>query len=101
MTEERSLNSGEAIIQLDTLLKFYEGSDIKVNRETLDDVIKLLTKLSNFEVNEGDGWTENVEYLLKNCPYTIRVREGGGPEDLLSSLVVTFQHMQHLLQQGK
>jgi hypothetical protein len=42
----------------------------------------------------NDGWIENAKYLLDHCRHTIRVREGGGPEDLLSSLVVTFQKMQ-------
>jgi hypothetical protein len=42
----------------------------------------------------GDGWSDNARYLLDQCPHTIRVREGNGPEDLLSSLVLTFQKMQ-------
>lgn len=42
-------------------------------------------------------WVENVEYLLKQCPYTIRVREGGGPESLLDSLIVTFMLMESRL----
>lgn len=48
----------------------------------------------------GDGWEANARYLLENCPYSIRVREGGGPENLLSSLVVTFQGMQHKLKES-
>lgn len=42
-------------------------------------------------------WVENVEYLLKQCPHTIRVREGGGPESLLDSLIVTFMLMESRL----
>jgi len=47
------------------------------------------------ELSGTDGWIANAEYLLNNCPYTIRMREGGGPENVLSSLVVTFLGMQH------
>lgn len=46
----------------------------------------------------GDGWIENAAYLLTNCPHTVRMREGGGAEDLLSSLVATFKKMEHMLQ---
>ncbi len=57
--------------------------------------------LTDGEHPAGDGWVENAEYLLKHCPFTIRVREGGGPENLLSSLVVTFQGMQRRLEKSK
>lgn len=43
-------------------------------------------------------WVENAEYLLNCCPHTIRVREGGGPEDLLSSLICTFMSMERKLE---
>lgn len=49
----------------------------------------------------GDGWEDNARYLLEHCPFAIRVREGGGPEDLLSSLVVTFQGMQHQIERTR
>jgi hypothetical protein len=45
----------------------------------------------------GDGWEDNAIYLLDRCPHAVRVREGGGPENLLSSLCVTFQKMQGML----
>lgn len=45
----------------------------------------------------GDSWEDNAKYLLDRCPFTIRVREGNGPENLLSSLVVTFQGMERRL----
>lgn len=38
---------------------------------------------------------EGIEAALKACPYAIRVREGGGPENLAASLAVTFSKMQH------
>lgn len=41
-------------------------------------------------------WRENVEYMLndpKFAPYVVRVCEGGGEEDLIMSLVVTFNKM--------
>lgn len=44
-------------------------------------------------------WVENVEYLLKNCPYTVHMHEGGGPENLVLSLIVTFTKMQHRLKE--
>ena len=47
---------------------------------------------------DADGWEENVGYLLGRCKHTIRVREGGGPESLLDSLVVTFIGMEQKLQ---
>ena len=46
-----------------------------------------------------NGWEANVKHLLDNCPHTVRVREGGGPESLVESLVVTFMKMQNMLRQ--
>jgi hypothetical protein len=43
---------------------------------------------------ELDDYEANARYLLDRCPHTIRVREGGGPEDLMQSLVVTFRAME-------
>lgn len=50
-------------------------------------------------LNGPDGWVANATYLLEKCPYTIRVREGGGPEDLIASLVVTFKNMEYKLKE--
>jgi hypothetical protein len=47
---------------------------------------------------EGGTWEENVYFLLSQCPYAVRSREGGGSEDLLSSLCITFTGMQMRLQ---
>ncbi len=44
-----------------------------------------------------EAWTENVGFLLNACPHTIRSREGGGAENLIQSLVLTFNAMQHRL----
>jgi len=45
--------------------------------------------------HEGpDSWGANAKHLLARCPYTVRQRPGGGPEDIKSSLVVTFMGMQ-------
>lgn len=41
-------------------------------------------------VDEADGWEANVRYLLDSYPGSIRVRPGGGSEDLIGSLAVTF-----------
>lgn len=46
---------------------------------------------------DTDGWEANAVYLLDRCPFTVRRRPGGGPEDLLASLVVTFMGMQRRL----
>lgn len=43
---------------------------------------------------DADSWEANAEYLLARCPHTVRQRPGGGPEDIKSSLVVTFMGMQ-------
>lgn len=48
--------------------------------------------------NHQDGWEENARYLLDRCPYAVRVHEGGGPEDLLSSFIITFMGMERRLQ---
>lgn len=51
------------------------------------------------EPKDGPGtWEENASYLLDRCPYTVRQREGGGPECLISTLIVTFTGMQMRLQ---
>jgi hypothetical protein len=50
---------------------------------------------------KGDSWEDNAKYLLDRCPHTIRVREGNGPEDLLSSLIVTFMMMERMLEKSK
>jgi hypothetical protein len=44
---------------------------------------------------------ENIEYLLARCPYTIRVREGGGPESVIDSLIATFMKMEIMLKEKK
>lgn len=46
------------------------------------------------ETLAGGTWEENVEYLLSRCPYTVRVREGGGPENMIDSLICTFMKME-------
>lgn len=51
--------------------------------------------------SETASWRENVEYLLKRCPHTIRVCEGGGPESLLDSLIVTFMKMEMIIEGKK
>jgi hypothetical protein len=39
-------------------------------------------------------WRENIEVMLKNSRHTIRVKEGGGPESLLDSLILTFMRLE-------
>lgn len=53
------------------------------------------------EESESAQWIENVEYLLKRCPHTIRSREGGGPENLLHSLIITFMGMEIKLEEAR
>lgn len=52
------------------------------------------------EQDEVKGGTleENVRFLLDRCPYTVRQRPGGGVEDLVGTLVVTFLGMQKRLE---
>jgi hypothetical protein len=42
------------------------------------------------QLNEADAWRENVELLLAGDPDVIRCHEGGGPEDMIMSLVLTM-----------
>lgn len=58
--------------------------------------IERLEKTLDYET-ASKVWRENVELMLKNCPYTVRVREGGGPESILDSLIVTFSRMEQML----
>lgn len=46
----------------------------------------------------GETMEDNVRILLDRCPYTVRSREGGGPEDLIGSLCITFIGMQSRLE---
>jgi hypothetical protein len=46
---------------------------------------------------DDNGWEANARCLLDRSPHAIRVCEGGGPEDLLKSLVVTFMAMEQKL----
>lgn len=59
--------------------------------------IEKLEKAGDFE-GAAKVWRENIDYMLRRCPYTVRVREGGGPESLLDSLLVTFMKMQKELE---
>lgn len=62
-----------------------------------------MTKLSAYSednvavaLDELRLWRENVEYMLndpKFAPYVVRVCEGGGEEDLIMSLVVSWNKM--------
>lgn len=49
------------------------------------------------QADEIGTWQKNVEFLLAKCPHTIRGHEGGGSENLIVSLVLTFGKMQHML----
>lgn len=59
---------------------------------TKADVILALTPDAT-QTREAEEWRENVEELLSNYDRTIRARPGGGPEDLILSLVLTFNRM--------
>ena len=46
--------------------------------------------------NELHQWRDNVQCLLddpKFAGYVVRIHEGGGPEDLIMSLVVSWNKM--------
>lgn len=54
--------------------------------EACADVADLLAVI----VAERDAWVQNAEFLLSNGdPDVIRCREGGGPENVLQSLILT------------
>jgi predicted DNA-binding transcriptional regulator YafY len=42
-------------------------------------------------------WVAEAEYFLDHNPYTIRMCEGGGPEDLHGSMAATITKMEGLL----
>jgi len=45
-------------------------------------------------------WRENVEYMLEHqFPNPVRVREGGGHEDLIMSLVVSVEKLKNVRNQ--
>jgi hypothetical protein len=62
---------------------------MKDAREWLESAARRL-----LERPEGGTLEENVRALLDGCPYTVRSREGGGPESLAASLAITFLGMQ-------
>jgi hypothetical protein len=66
-----------------------------------NEIERLRNKLPADETPAGgpDSWEANAKYLLDRCPHTIRVREGGGPENLMHSFVHTFTAMERKLEQ--
>lgn len=80
-----SENSGEEM----TLMSSAKLGDLIAKKATLE---------KELQAGPGMGWVENVTHLLNNCKYTVRQREGGGPECLVSTLIVTFQKMQDMLE---
>lgn len=52
------------------------------------------------ELHGADGWVANAKALLDRSAHTIRSCEGGGHEDLLGSMVLTFVAMEHKLKQS-
>jgi hypothetical protein len=89
----------------DNIRSIFPGTDPNASDE---DVAREIDRvLTDFEAEiqardtilKGDnGWITNAEYLLGRCPHTIRMCEGGGPEDLLWSLILTFMKMEILLE---
>jgi len=61
-------------------------------------VCKVVGKNDGLTAEDGSTVEENIRFLLDKCRYTIRVREGGGPESLIDSLITTFTAMQHRLE---
>ena len=53
-------------------------------------------RITKEAIDELHQWRENVEYILNDpqfAPYVVRVCEGGGEEDLIMSLVVSWNKM--------
>lgn len=78
----------------------FEGASYEVARDQIGTLLERTNK-AEAEVerlraeHEGpDSWEANAKHLLARCPYTVRQCPGGGPEDIKSSLVVTFMGMQ-------
>lgn len=42
------------------------------------------------KLEEGEKLKTEIEYFLDNCPEAVRVREGGGMEDIAASFAVTM-----------
>jgi hypothetical protein len=99
--DETMIEDGTIALQAlrGTELNWRDGDDDHTPQPVDGEVFSAAPALATSAPSEpaGDGWTDNVLYLLERCPHAVRVREGGGPENLLSSLCVTFQKMQGLL----
>lgn len=55
------------------------------------------TNVAVAKVSTGETLEVNVRTLLDLCPYTVRSIEGGGEENLIASLCITFISMQNSL----
>lgn len=86
-----SLNS--ALIEMKIISQPTDGPHLLMALQDLTDMYKQTVA----SVHGDDGWIANATYLLDMCPHAIRSREGAGPENLMSSLCLTFQAMQHKL----
>jgi hypothetical protein len=98
------LPGGEAQIKakvqceiIDLLQRFKPMSGQPSITETLESVKAAASKWHPLhgdqpgkDARDAEKWRENVEHLLSSYPGSIRVCEGGGPEDLIASLCVTF-----------
>ncbi len=60
---------------------------IAINADFAEDPMEFATLSA---LRELSGWRQNVEIMLSNGdPDVVRCHEGGGPEDLVGSLVLT------------
>lgn len=59
---------------------------------------KFLAALTEAKQQDADGWEANFRYLLDRSPHTLRSREGGGPENLMQSAILTFTRMEQRLE---
>lgn len=65
------------------------------NRQVVCETHKQIADLLRPTQSELTRFTENVEYLLDNNGLAVRVCEGGGPEDIVQSMIVTFMKLEH------
>lgn len=76
------INLTEQQIAIDTVRSLHDEGTADILQKGLDELVQ---------------WRENVECMLEDLRHTIRARPGGGPEDLIMSLVLTVMKMEKII----
>lgn len=99
MTSQTSIQSSEAEYQRDLLMDAIREACVSGGIIRADAVlsgphclqfVKELGESAKLNLQKLKEWDENVEYLLKTTNRSIRVCEGGGPENLIASLCLNY-----------